>query len=145
MKTYIIICFPIVTTPVYCLRNICTNRLFIWQILGSFCIIDNTPTPFHYLGKMIGKSIQCEYGMNCTDHPQICALSRPACTYKCGKCNEGGGIACVGPNTFALCYGGSTPSTMRIDCPESGVCNNYLEGDFCGPPTPVSFAHFREY
>lgn len=75
----------------------------------------------------------CATGTICnSDTPLYCASNAVPSCQACGTCTADGRFACTGLNTFALCYGGTMPSSDTYTCPINTVCDvNAPAPDFC--------------
>ncbi|XP_055914265.1 probable endochitinase [Eupeodes corollae] len=69
--------------------------------------------------------IPCPTGTVCTPTVAICSAAGtvPASCSRCGTCDANKAFACTGYNTFALCYGTTTPSAINFSCSGTLVCN----------------------
>ncbi|XP_055715042.1 integumentary mucin C.1-like [Phlebotomus papatasi] len=75
----------------------------------------------------------CATGTVCnSDTTQYCATGAVPSCQACGTCTADGRFACTGLNTFALCHGGTIPSSDTYTCPINTVCDvNAASPDFC--------------
>ncbi|KAH8404389.1 hypothetical protein KR222_008676, partial [Zaprionus bogoriensis] len=74
------------------------------------------------------QTFTCPDGLVCTEHANICfqrttVPSSCGDTSSCGLCNSNYTFACTSLNTFAFCYGATTPSTVNGTCPTGTFCD----------------------
>ncbi|XP_034109143.1 uncharacterized protein LOC117571206 [Drosophila albomicans] len=99
-----------------------TNTACISDTKFQFCA-DNRPA---------GPIGSCPVGFYCTSELSICqpSSSLKACR-DCGRCSLVRLFACLGPSTYSLCLGTSSPSNVTSSCSPGYVCNINLV-NICG-------------
>ncbi|XP_016933435.2 uncharacterized protein [Drosophila suzukii] len=94
----------------------------------QFCSTSTPPAP-------IGNLYTCPTGYYCTAGTPVCSSleSSRACP-GCNVCSADNRFACTSRNTFALCLGGTTPSTsIGGSCGTDLVCS-LSNPNICGSP-----------
>lgn len=78
-----------------------------------------------FKGVAYGTNVTCPSYTACSDTAEVCTSPSIAydCAPTCGTCSTDGRFACLNSTAYALCFGGTTPSSSAI-----GTC---ATGMFC--------------
>lgn len=99
----------------------------------------------NYSGVAYGMTFTCPSLTACSNTPDICTSPSIAvdCAPICGTCSVDGRFACINSTSFALCFGGATPSSIIGTCAANEFCDITVSAPpFCTTDATVNYLLF---